>query len=312
MLDYTIIVPVYCNETSLALLYDELNEKVVSKNPLYKGQIVFVEDGSPDNSYNELLKIKERDTEDLVRIIKFTRNFGQTSGIYCALEKFESSCYVITSADLQDPVELINDFLSSHFNEDCHIVAGERSSRDDGFISEIFSKFFYSSLRKLTFPDYPKTGFDYILVSMKMRDIMLQLNDSDPFWQGQMMWSGLKRKFIPYERKKRVHGSSKYTFSKRVKYFIDGIFGFSFTPIRMISVAGLILAFIGFLYAAYIIIAKLFIYDSYSITGWPSVVTILLIASGIQILFLGIIGEYLWRTLSQTRNRPLYIVDKSI
>tara|TARA_B110001452_G_C15195658_1_gene415030 strand:+ start:308 stop:1237 length:930 start_codon:yes stop_codon:yes gene_type:complete len=307
MNDYTIIVPVYCNETSLNILYKEVEEKIFNKNPNLKGKIVFCDDRSTDNSYIILKNLQNKNPE--IGLIRFTRNFGQTAGIFCCLEKFESKAYIIMSADLQDPVELINDFLYQHFNEGYHLVAGIRNTRNDGFISDLFSKVFYLIMKKLVFKDYPRTHFDYLLISKKMRDIMLALDDKNPFWQGQMIWSGLSRKFIPYERGKRIYGKSKYTFSKRVKYFIDGIFGFSFTPIRLITVFGIIISMISFIYAVYILIEKLFFGNH--VEGWSTIVVLVLLFSGIQCLFLGIIGEYLWRTFSQSQKKPLYIIDET-
>ena len=308
MIDYTIIVPVYCNETSLEILYKEVEEKVLNRNPNLNGKIVFCDDRSTDKSYNVLKELQSKNPE--IGLIRFTRNFGQTAGIYCCLKEFESKSYIIMSADLQDPVSLINEFLEHHFKNGFHIVAGVRESREDGFISSFFSSLFYFFLRKLNFSNYPKSGFDFILISRKMRDIMLNLNDSNPFWQGQMMWSGLSKKFIPYKRKKRELGVSKYTFSKRIKYFIDGIFGFSFAPIRFITIIGLIMSIIAFSFILFFVSMKIIYGEGYSISGWTSIVSLLLLGFGFQFIFLGIIGEYLWRNLDQTRKRPLYLIDK--
>ena len=308
MIDYTIIVPVYCNEKSLEILYKEVKEKIFNKNLNLNGKIVFCDDSSTDNSYNVLSKIREQNPE--VGLIRFTRNFGQTAGIYCCLKEFESKSYIIMSADLQDPVSLINEFLKYHFKSGFHIVAGVRESREDGFISSFFSSVFYFFLRKLNFSNYPKSGFDFILISRRMRDIMLNLNDSNPFWQGQMMWSGLSKKFIPYKRKKRDFGVSKYTYAKRIKYFIDGIFGFTFAPIRFITFIGLVMSTIAFSFILFFVSMKIIYGENYSVSGWTSIVSLLLLGFGFQFIFLGIIGEYLWRNLDQTRNRPLYVIDK--
>ena len=306
MIDYTIIVPVYCNETSLEILHKEVEEKIFNKNPNLKGKIVFCDDRSTDNSYSILKDLQNKNPE--IGLIRFTRNFGQTAGIFCCLEKFESKAYIIMSADLQDPVELINEFLHQHFNEGFHIVAGIRSSRNDGFVSDFFSKIFYLVMKKLVFKDYPKSHFDYLLISKKMRNIMLNLDDKNPFWQGQMIWSGLSRKYIPYKRSKRIHGKSMYTLSKKVKYFIDGIFGFSFTPIRLITVFGVIISLLSFIYAIYILMQKM-IFGNH-VEGWATIVVLFLLFFGIQFLFIGILGEYLWRTLSQVQKKPMYVIDE--
>ena len=216
MIDYTIIVPVYFNEGTLDDLINQIDSKVFKKNKNLTGQVVFCEDGSNDRSYEKLKIIKELWPN--VKIIKLTRNFGQIPAIYASLSKIKSKAYIIMSADLQDPVELINDFLFFHFKEGFNIVGGERESRKDSFISTIGSKLFYKLLSKLSFPNYPLGGFDFVLISNKVRNLILEMNQSDPFIQGEILFTGFDSKFIPYNREKRISGKSQWSLSKKILY----------------------------------------------------------------------------------------------
>lgn len=306
MIDYTIIIPVYCNEESLDLLYEKINNNVIEKNKSLKGKVVFCDDGSTDNSYEKLVSLNKKYSN--IKVIKFTRNFGQAAGVYAGLSNVESKSYIIISADLQDPVELINQFIEGHFYDNYQIVAGIRESRKDSLISIFLAKVSFWLLKKLSFKNFPSGGFDFVLISKKVRDLMLSLDHSDPFWQGEMLWSGFSVKFIPYNRLERNFGKSKWTMSKKITYFIDGILGFSYFPIRLMSFIGFLVFIIGIVYAIYIFFAR--IYDFGNIEyGWAPLMITILIIGGLQMLFLGIMGEYIWRTLSKVRNWPKYIIE---
>jgi polyisoprenyl-phosphate glycosyltransferase len=305
--DFSIIIPVYNNQGSIKELGKQINEKIFNTNKLLNGEIIFTEDGSQDNSFQELLKLKDNN----VKIIKFTRNFGQAAGVIAALNHSNSKCCIIMSADLQDPVELINDFFKYHFRDKIHIVAGYRKSREDSLISRIFSKLFIILIKKMIFSNYPIQGFDYVLISEQVKNEMLKMNESNPFWQGQMLWSGFSSKFIPYERQKRYSGKSQMSLSKKINYSMDGIFGFSILPIRVLSLSGILISICGFIYASYIILAKILGLGNMEY-GWAPLMIVILLLSGFQLTMMGMLGEYLWRTLSQVQNRPDYIIDEII
>jgi len=165
-------------------------------------------------------------------------------------------------------------------------------------------------IKKLCFPNLPIGGFDYSLISDRVKDEILRNLEADFFLQGKILWSGYNIKYIPYKRGKRESGKSQWTFSKKIKWFIDSLMSYSFFPIRFMSAFGIILSFIGFLYAIVVFIERL-LSDDY-IVGWSPIVILILVLSGFQMLMLGVIGEYLWRTLSQVRNRPKYIIDEII
>ncbi|MFC2135034.1 glycosyltransferase family 2 protein [Bacteroidota bacterium] len=304
---YSIIIPVYQNEAELSTTFNELKMKVVDKNPVLKGEIIFIDDGSNDRSFNELLEIYKSNT-DLVKIIKLTRNFGQLSAMLAGYDHAKGDCIINISADLQDPPELINDMLQYYFQEEYQIVICTRKGRDESFMRKFTSRIFYKLMKVLSFPNMPEGGFDFALISRKVKEIILAKNEANFSWQGSILWSGFKTKFIPYHRKERLLGKSTWTFSKKIKTLIDGVLAFSFFPIRMMSILGIIVASLGFLYALWIIFA--WYLGDVPFTGWAPIMILLLVLSGFQMLMLGIIGEYLWRTLDQVRNRPPYIIEK--
>lgn len=306
-IDYSIIIPVYYNEGSIEKTFNIVNEKVISKNKELNCELIFIDDGSKDNSFNEIAALKEKYT-DLIKVIKFTRNFGQVSAIYAGYQYARGKCLINISADLQDPPELINEMLSYHLKDNYEIVICNRESREDTYFKRKTSDMFYNMIRKLSFPNMPSGGFDFVLISNKVREIILEKKEANPFWQGQLLWGGHRTKFIPYKRSDREIGKSRWTFSKKIKYLIDGVTSYSYFPLRLMSVAGSMVAILGFLYAIVIIFAKIF--GNVVPHGWAPIMVVVLVLSGIQMLMIGVVGEYLWRVLDQVRNRHPYIIEK--
>jgi len=305
-IDYSIIIPVYFNEESLALTFQSVKEKVIDTNKDKSCEVIFIDDGSGDNSLNELFLLKNEYPE-IIKIIKLTRNFGQFSAVLAGYKLAKGNYLIHISADLQDPPELINEFLKYADKDNYDIVIANRESRDEGFYRKITSKFFYWLMRKLSLKSMPLGGFDFFLISSKIRDIILSRNEPNTFLQGQILWTGYKTKFIPYERKRREHGKSRWTFSRKVKFLIDGVMAYSYFPIRLMSIVGSITALIGFIYAIVVFFAAIF--GNVPFKGFAPIIILILVLSGFQMLMLGIIGEYVWRTLDQSRNRLPYIIE---
>lgn len=305
-IDCSIVIPVYHNEGSLVKTFEQIMEKVVKNNKELLFEIIFVDDGSGDNSLAVLLDLKK--SNKIIRVIKLSRNFGQASAILAGFTHARGRTIVTLSADMQDPPELINQMIDAYFKENYSIAICTRESRDESFFRKKTSSLFYRIIQKLSFPNMPKGGFDLFLVGSKVKDLIVRANEANPFLQGQILWTGFKIKFIPYERKKREHGTSKWTFSKKIKYLIDGVMAYSYFPLRFMTVTGLIISSIGFLYAIVIFFCKIF--GGIAIKGWAPIMIIILVLSGFQMLMLGIIGEYLWRTLDQVRRREPYIIEK--
>ena len=294
------IIPVYRNEGSIAITYDKLTGLMNRLGHDY--EFVFINDGSDDGSMNEILSLYEKDNN--VKALSFSRNFGQAAAIIAGYREVTGDASVNMSADLQEPVELIEDMIA-RWQEGNEIVICHRIDREDGFIANNTSKVFYK-LMQYANPKMPDGGFDFILMDRKALDAINQIDERNRFIQGDILWLGFSTVFIPYSRLKRTIGKSQWTLGKKLKYFIDGLLNTSYIPIRLISLLGICFSVIGFLYALVIVYNR--IINNTPFIGWAPIMIIILIVGGLIMLMLGIIGEYVWRTYDETRKRPLYII----
>ncbi len=296
------VIPVFRNAGSLFPTYEKLAALFQRLQMPY--ELIFVNDGSDDNSLEELLALQDRDAA--VRIISFSRNFGQVAAVVAGLKEVAGDAAVVMSADLQEPVELIADMVTK-WKEGNEIVIGHRVDREDGFIANTASVIFYK-LMKYVNPKMPKGGFDFMLLDKKAVSVLNAIDERNRFFQGDILWLGFSTAFIPYNRLKRTIGRSQWTLSKKLKYFIDGLLNTSYIPIRLMSLMGICFSLIGFLYAV-IIAYNRFMHNT-PFTGWAPIMITMLIIGGLIMLMLGIIGEYVWRTYDETRKRPLYIIKE--
>jgi dolichol-phosphate mannosyltransferase len=305
-IDCTVVLPVYYNEGSLAPLVEGIKAEVLRNNPGLCFELVFVDDGSGDGSLRELRALQESN-RSLIRIVKLTRNFGQVSALLAGFSVAKGKCVVAISADGQDPPRLINEMLSGFFNDGYEIVVCARADRDESMYRKATSWAFYAMMRRLSFPQMPQGGFDLILMGRRALEVFLRNRDSNLFLQGHLLWMGFRTKFLRYHRLQRTAGKSRWTLGKKITYLIDGVMGYSYFPLRFISCVGFLVSSLGFLYALVVLFAWL-LYGN-AAKGWTPLVILVLVLGGMQIVMLGIIGEYLWRTLSQVRNRDPYIID---
>jgi dolichol-phosphate mannosyltransferase len=306
-IDYSIVIPVYFNEGSLRQTMELIGEEVLSCNPERRAEVIFIDDGSGDGSLEVLTDLRERNP-DVIRVIKLVRNFGQANAIMAGLAHARGECVVVMSADGQDPPSLVNEMLSAHFDERYEVVICTRQERDESLSRTLASKLFYWLIKKLSFPNMPLGGFDFLLLGRRPRDAVLRNREAHAFLQGQILWTGFKPKFIQYHRRERISGKSRWSFGKKITYLIDGVVAYSFVPIRLMSFVGILVALSGFAYALLILVSKLS--GGVSTYGRAPLMIVILVVGGIQMLLLGIIGEYVWRVLAQSRNREPYIVEK--
>ena len=201
----------------------------------------------------------------------------------------------------------MNEMINSYFEEKTEIVVASRKDREDSILDRSSSKIFYNLIKKTSFPEMPTGGFDYALVGRNVINLLAKNTDANPFWQGEILWTGYPIKFIPYKRSKRLEGSSKWSLAKKIKLTIDGIMAFSYIPLRTMSVLGILVFLSGICYALFI--AGAYINGAVPFKGWAPIMILILVFSGIIMLMLGVIGEYLWRVLDQTRNIPGYIIE---
>jgi glycosyltransferase involved in cell wall biosynthesis len=296
------VIPVFRNEKAVTITYEKIVAMCQSALPGYGREFVFVDDGSDDGSLNELLAIRQRDAT--VRIVSFTRNFGQMAAILAGLKTATGDLVLHLSADLQDPVDLIPR-LVQQFEAGNEVVVAYRENRDDPFTSRLTSRLFYRIIR-LSLPEIPAGGFDYVLMARKVVDAFNSIEVRNRFFQGDVLWLGYKTSFVPYTRAKRTYGKSQYTFAKRLKNSLDAILDSSYLPIRFISLVGVITALTGFLYAIDIVYAR--VRHQMQATGLAPILILVLVIGGLLMLMLGIIGEYVWRIYDEVKGKPNYVV----
>lgn len=305
----SIIIPVYFNELNLNKTYDVLKRDVLDKLPNlgFDYEIICIDDGSKDRSFEILKELKSKN--DKIKIIKLSRNFGSINAGLAGIYKSSGDCLSLLAADLQDPPAIIIEMLEK-WQEGYKTCIASRESRSDPIIDKFFSNLFYKIFRKIALKDMPSGGFDLFLIDRQVIDFIKNSNEKNSSLHGQIIWSGFKTFELKYTRQKREDGKSKWTFAKKFKYFIDYIVAFSYAPIRFVSLFGIFISFCSFIYLAVIIFN--YFNNNIEIKGWASTFSLILFTSGIQIASIGIIGEYIWRSLDQTRNRPNYIIDEII
>jgi len=296
------VLPVYRNEHAVTLTYQQIRQVMTADLQRYSYEIVFVDDGSDDGSPAELAAIKAGDEH--VRVVTFTRNFGQMAAILAGLKQASGDVIIQLSADLQDPIGLVPQMVAEH-ERGSEVVACHREHREDPWSRRVTSRALYAILR-LSLPQIPAGGFDYILLDRKVVDAFNAVEVRNRFFQGDVLWFGYKTTFIPYTRPKRTIGRSQYTFSKKLKNSIDAILDSSYLPIRFMSLLGVLTAFVGFLYAVDIVYGRM--RHNIPFTGWAPIMILILVIGGVLMLMLGIIGEYVWRIYDEVKGKPNYVV----
>ncbi len=303
----SVIIPCYYNEKTVLSTFKTLRHTFDMWEDTVETEFVFIDDGSKDNTYNELLQIHQSFPAG-TKIIKLVRNVGSYNALYAGLEYATGDCNVVISADLQDPPELISD-MYRYWQKGFKLVIANRMDRKEKITQKWIASLFHFLMRKFAIKNAPSGGFDFVLFDRTIRDKICTLKERNSNIFYLMLWMGYDFVSIPYVRQKRREGKSRWTVSKKIKLFIDSFVSFSFIPIRLISVTGLILGFSALIYALFIIIAR--ILGIIDVEGWSALMVVLLFISSFQMIALGILGEYLWRILDNTRKRPLYMIDKT-
>ena len=298
------VIPVYQNEGSITETHSKIHKLFQEKLARFDYEIIFIDDGSTDNSLNEALKTKENDA--CVKILSFTRNFGQGSAIMAGLDEVSGDAIVNISADLQDPIELVPSMVEK-WESGAEVVICHRINRHDDFASKLFSYIGYAVIR-ISVPQIPTGGFDYLLADRNVVDIFKSLKLQNFFFQADILWSGHRTCFIPYTRLARRHGRSQYNFTKKLNVFVNSIIATSYLPIRAMSFFGLLTSIGSIIYSILIFISWLI--GGVPFKGWAPLMIVNLLIGGVIMTMLGIIGEYVWRINEEVRKRPHYIIRK--
>jgi polyisoprenyl-phosphate glycosyltransferase len=298
----SVIVPVHNEEGNIFPMHARLKEVLEGLGLQY--ELIFVNDGSRDAS---LLRLHElAATHPHVRYIQLSRNFGHQIAVTAGLDHCRGGAAVIIDADLQDPPELIAELWAKHQEGYQVVYARRRSRKGESFLKKWTAKAFYRLMRRLTNIEIPLDTGDYRIIDRKIIDVLKQMPEQNKFLRGQISWIGFKQTFVDYDRNQRNAGSTSYTYSKMIRLALDGITAFSEVPLRMITFLGFAVSGLSFLLIIYSLISYFFL-ENY-VRGWASQMISILFIGGIQLIGIGIIGEYIARIGANVRQRPLYVI----
>ena len=306
----SIIVPCYNEQENIVDFYDELlKNEAYFKSHDVDMEIIYVNDGSKDGTVAEVKKLHERD--ERVHLINFSRNFGKESAMIAGLERAKGDFVAIMDCDLQDPPALLPQMYEAIVNDGYDSVATRRVSRKgEPPIRSFFARMFYRIINKMSKTEIVDGARDYRLMTRQFVDAVLSMGEYNRFSKGIFGWVGFKNKWIEFENVERQKGETKWSFWKLFLYALDGIVAFSTAPLAIASFMGVLFCLLAFIFIIFIIVRKLMFGDPTS--GWPSLVCIISLVSGVQLFCIGIVGQYLSKTYLEVKKRPLYIVKEEL
>lgn len=304
-IELSIIAPFRNEQENVYEFYSRVKNVVNKLNVPY--ELVFIDDGSSDQTLYVIEKLAAEDKH--VKFISFSRNFGHQAALYAGLENCEGNKIVLIDSDLQDPPETIEE-LWCKLREGYDIVYAKRIVRKgESFLKQNTAKLFYRALNKITSINIPIDTGDFRIVDRRVASELIRMKDHTKFLRGQFAWLGYKETFINYEREKRAKGNTNFSYLKMIRFAMDGITGFSNFPLKFASVSGIIVSLFAFASIIYVVYAKLVL--GKVISGWTSIMATVLFLGGIQLLSIGIIGEYISRINDSVRNRQPYVINKT-
>lgn len=301
----SIVVPIYKNQDNIRPFYNDFTDNI--KPFIDDYEIIMVHDASPDGSWNIMKEIAESDNK--IKLIKLSRNFGAIAASFTGIQYSEGDCVTVKACDLQEPPELTVNMYNMWKNGSKSVIA-IRESRDDPWYTTIFSNMYYWIIRKMVISDMPIGGFDTYLIDRKIANKIVAINDKNSPITLQILWMGFGPDKTYYERRKRQIGKSSWTFSKKMKLFVDSLIGFSYIPIRFMSVIGLVFSFSSIVWGIYMIIVRLM--GKIHVQGYTTIIVLILFSSGLIMFTLGLLGEYVWRTLDASKKRPISVVEEMV
>ena len=302
-----IVVPVFNERDNLRLFHDAV-AAVAASMPDYDWEFMFVDDGSRDGSFDVLRDLRAADPR--VRALRFPRNFGSHVAIAAGIDYCRGDVAIVMAADLQDPPSLIAEFVD-RWRGGYDVVWGARTGRDESALRAYGMSLFYRMVRRFAIPTYPEGGTgSFCLISRPVIDAFRLCQERNRLTFGLVAWSGFRETSVPYHRPRRLIGSSSWTLRRMVKAAIDTFVSFSSLPIRTISALGLLVSALSFVFGVYVFINQIFF--GTRVMGWTSVMLAVLMLGGVQLLMIGVLGEYLQRILDEARARPLYIIERTL
>lgn len=305
----SVIVPCFNEEENVSYFYEELmkNNDFFQEKKL-DVEVIYVDDGSKDRTVEEIKKLAEE--HSCIRMVSFSRNFGKEAAIYAGFQKAKGDYVVMMDADLQDPPSLLPEMFS-YIEQGYDSVATRRVSRKgEPVIRSFFARMFYKIMNKISKTDIVDGARDYRLMTRQVVDSIIALGEYNRFSKGIFGWVGYKTKWLEYENIERAYGETKWSFWKLFIYSIEGITAFSTVPLAMASIMGVLFCAMAFIMILFILIRSLVWTDP--VGGWPSLVCIICMVSGVQLFCLGIVGQYLSKTYLEVKKRPIYLVKEEI
>lgn len=299
----SIVVPVYYNSDTLMMLYEDMKEKILGKLGDY--ELVFVDDGSGDNSWEIMNEIKELDGN--TKCVRLSRNFGEHAALLAGLSVCTGDCAVTKQADLQEDSEIILEMYES-WKKGNKVVLAVRAQRDENPVKKFFAHLYYVIIHKLVNERMPVGGCDCYLLDRQVINVLEMLDEKNSSLTLQVLWAGFQTDQVYFHRKDREVGKSRWTLSKKIKLAMDSMLSFSYFPIRFMSTVGILFFIVSVIMAIEVIVEKVTV--GTPILGWASLMCVVLFSFGCMMLMMGILGEYVWRALDASRNRPPYLIDE--
>jgi len=299
----SIVVPVYYNADTLMMLYHDMKDKILGVIGDY--ELVFVDDGSQDASWEIINEIYEMDQEH-VQCVKLSRNFGEHAALLAGLSVCTGDCAVTKQADLQEDSAIILEMYES-WKKGNKVVLAVRASRDENAVKKFFANLYYAIVRKYIDKNMPAGGCDCYLIDRQVIRVLELLDEKNSSLTLQVLWAGFQTDKVYFHRKNREVGKSRWTLGKKIKLVVDSMMSFSYAPIRFVSGMGVFFFICAVLMAIEAIVEKFT--TGTPIIGWASLMCVICLSSGAILLTLGVLGEYIWRTLDASRNRPPFIID---
>jgi len=301
-IELSVVVPVYNEEKNIEMLFNRIKENI----PVSNWELIFVNDGSADNTLPLVIGLSHQYKQ--VKYIDFSRNFGHQHAISAGIENATGEYIIVMDGDGQDPPELIPELLEKAKSGFEVVYAKRKKRKGEGFLKKFTAKAFYRILRNITSIEIPVDTGDFRIIHRKIQAILKQMPEQHKYIRGQISWIGFNQTFIEYDRAERIHGTTKFTYKKMIQFALDGISSFSTWPLKIATLMGFGVSFICFIVILYTVYQKLF---GFTVTGWTSMQISILFLGGIQLIGIGILGEYLGRVNENVKNRPHYIVKDS-
>ena len=300
----SIVVPCYNEEESVGLFHCTV-EKYMAESRDYRAEYVFVNDGSRDHTLEKLQELADK--EPGIVVVNFSRNFGKEAALYAGLSIATGDLVAVMDADLQDPPDLLPEMVGYIENEDYDVVYTRRRNRDgEPPVRSFFARLFYKAINRMSEVEIVDGARDYRVMRRAVVESILSLQEKCRFSKGLFMWVGFRSKLIEFDHRDRAAGTTKWSFGKLFMYAVEGIVSFTTMPLRIASFLGISISFFSFLFLIYVLVKNTIFKNP--VSGWASMVSIVLFLGGIQLTVLGIIGEYIGHIFHEVKSRPLYVI----